>query len=129
MGQIRSPKEKFLTLTGLGYPAQASRDHAEHEFYAKRTLYAYMPCAGLRGTDYIDDVVERFFDNRYSALLRAFVEHPANIWCPTWVQQNYKVRNPDPTLEQPVLLHTKITEEKDTSETPKDYKKTSAHRG
>ena len=53
-------KERFLTVTGLGYPAQASREHADHEFYAKRTLYAYMPCAGLRGTDYINDVAARY---------------------------------------------------------------------
>ena len=86
-------KEKFLTLTGLGFPAQAARDHADHEFFAKRTLYAYMPCAGLRGLDYIDNIVERFFQCKYGALLQEFVETRENIWCPTWVQRNYRVRN------------------------------------
>ena len=32
-GRLRQrQKERFLSVTGLGYPAQASREHPEHEF-------------------------------------------------------------------------------------------------
>ena len=48
------------------------------------------------------------------------MENPANIWSPTWVHQNYKLRNPDPTLEHPVQLQTNIAEERDTSEAQKE---------
>ena len=61
-----------------------------------------MPCAGLSGVDYIDQVAERFFTSKtrgtevrpspHAALLKAFVEED-NIWCPKWVRENYMVRN------------------------------------
>ena len=124
----RRQKERFLTVTGLGYPAQAARDHAEHEFHAKRTLYAYMPCAGLRGVDFIDEVVTRFFEGSYASLLRAFVENSENIWCPTWVRQNYMVRNPVQQPEKTMIFETPAQPEPqptdDTKPTPKKRKKT-----
>ena len=86
----RRQKERFLSVTGLGFPAQASRDHADHEFYARRTLYAYMPCADLQGVEYIDTIVAEHYAGLYSRLLREFIENDANIWCPTWVRQNTK---------------------------------------
>ena len=39
----------MIALTGNGWPTQAKRSHKFHEEYAKKTLYAYMPCAGLQG--------------------------------------------------------------------------------
>ena len=86
-------KERFLSISGLGYPAQAARDHAEHEFYARRTLYAYMPCAGFQGVEYIDDIVQTHFEGSYAELLQVFINDKLNLWCPTWVRQNYNVRN------------------------------------
>ena len=66
---------------------------SEHEFHARRNLYAYMPCAGVQGVEYIDTIVAELYGNLYSRLLREFIENDANIWCPTWVRQNYQVRN------------------------------------
>ena len=54
-----------MALTGNGWPAIAARSHPEHEDYSRKTLYAYMPCAGLRGTDFIDDVVQRQYNKPY----------------------------------------------------------------
>ena len=44
----RKKREKFVGLTGNGWPAQAKTTHQHHADYAKKTLYAYMPCAGLK---------------------------------------------------------------------------------
>ena len=61
--------------------------------YAKKTLYAYMPCAGLEGTEYIDRVVATFYKKSYAAALRDFVTDPENIWCPKWIKRNYEIYN------------------------------------
>ena len=66
---IQKRTEKFVALTGNGWPAQAKRSHKLHEAYAKKTLYAYMPCAGLAGTEYIDAIVRDSYRGRYSELL------------------------------------------------------------
>ena len=52
-----------------------------------------MPCAGLEGVEYIDTIVSEHYAGFYSRLLRDFIENVANIWCLTWVRQNYSVRN------------------------------------
>ena len=56
----------MLALNGAGWPHQASQSHAQHVDYAKRTLYAYMPCQGLSGTEYIDAAVSKYFDNDWA---------------------------------------------------------------
>ena len=81
---VKRRREKVLALNGTGWPAQAKRGHVHHEDYAKRTLYAYMPCAGLQGTEYVDD---------YGAALEAFVQDPLQKWCPTWIKRNYETLN------------------------------------
>ena len=60
-------------MTGNGWPAQAKRSHKLHEEYAKKTLYAYMPCAGVSGTEYIDTIVRESYGGRYGELLLDFV--------------------------------------------------------
>ena len=55
---MQKRKEKIVALTGAGWPSQAKRSHAQHEDYARKTLYAYMPCPGLAGTEYIDAAVK-----------------------------------------------------------------------
>ena len=69
-----------------------SEERTHHE-YARKTLYAYMPCLGLQGLDYIDNVVDAYYSGDYRKLLQDFVQDELNIWCPTWVRQNYNVRN------------------------------------
>ena len=88
---VKRMKEKFIAINGAGWPRQAKRTHKHHEDYAKKTLYAYMPCLGLYGTDYIDDVVKIHYKRSYTAALGAFVQDPLNKWCPTWIRRNYDV--------------------------------------
>ena len=90
---VRRKREKIVALNGAGWPAQAKRTHVHHTEYARRTLYAYMPCAGLRGTDYIDDVVRDQFGNNWEDALRAFVTDKLQKWCPTWIKRNYEKLN------------------------------------
>ena len=54
-------REAIVSGTGTGWPTQANAKNPQHAQYAKQTLYAYMPCADLRGTDYIDDCVLTYF--------------------------------------------------------------------
>ena len=44
----RRMKEKYVSVSGLWYPAQADREHPKHEEYALIHLCAYMQCPGLR---------------------------------------------------------------------------------
>ena len=55
---VRRQKERFFSVSGTGHPGCANRSNPEHEFYARRTLYAYIPRAGLQGLSYIDEVVQ-----------------------------------------------------------------------
>ena len=64
-----------------------------HADYARKTLYAYMPCAELRGADYVDEVVLRHYDNNYTQALYDFVMDPSNLWCPKWIHRNYVILN------------------------------------
>ena len=89
---VQRKREKMVALNGTGWPAQAKRGHVHHEDYAKRTLYAYMPCAGLSGTEYID-VVRTGYCNSYAAALEDFVHDPLQQWCPTWIKRNYETLN------------------------------------
>ena len=89
----RRRQEKFVSVSGTGFPAQAARSHADHDFYAQRILYAYMPCSGLAGFEYIDAVVARDFDGSYREALRSFVCDACNLWCPTWIRRNYEYLN------------------------------------
>ena len=85
---VRRQWERFLSVTGAGLPAHASRTHALHDAYAKHTLYAYMPCEELRGVDYIDSVCEHQFENSWPDFLREFVAAETNKWCPTRIRAN-----------------------------------------
>ena len=96
---VRRKREKIVALNGTGWPAQAKRAHPHHLDYARRTLYAYMPCAGLRGTDYIDDVVREYYHGHWGAALAAFVKDPLQKWCPTWIKRNYEALNKDDLTE------------------------------
>ena len=89
----RRRNEKFVSVSGTGFPAQAARSHADHDFYAQRVLYAYMPCSGLTGFEYIDAVVVRDFEGSYRDALRCFVRDECNLWCPTWIRRNYEFLN------------------------------------
>ena len=89
----RRMKEKFLSVSGLGYPAQADREHPQHEEYALKHLCAYMPCPGLQGLDYVHAVVMHFYRGSFADALRDFVDGPLNKWCPTWVSKNYAMLN------------------------------------
>ena len=68
-----------------------------------------MPCAGVAGVEYVDNVVAQFYEGCYGALLKAFVEDEDNMWCPTWVRENYRVRNQrdDTVKEQENSVPTK----------------------
>ena len=90
---VQRRREKFVALNGTGWPAQAKRGHVHHEDYAKRTLYAYMPCAGLSGTKYVDDVVRAHYGNSFGSALEAFVYDSHNEWRPTWIKRNYEMLN------------------------------------
>ena len=72
---------------------QQKRAHAGHADFARRTLYAYVPCRGLRGVEYIDACVARFFANDWAAAIEDFVSDSTNCWCPTWVKHNYTQMN------------------------------------
>ena len=63
-----------------------------------------MPCDGLFGTDYIDDIVRIFYKGSYPAALEAFVHDPLNKWCPTWIRRNYDVQNSDEAHDQDALV-------------------------
>ena len=89
----RRRSEKFVALTGNGLPTHAKIDNENHTDYCKRTLYAYMPCKGLQGTAYIDEVVHRFWNNDWAAAFREFVMDPQNKWCPNWIRRNYETQN------------------------------------
>ena len=80
-------------MTGAGHPKQAARSDPNHETYAKQTLYAYMPCDGLRGIDYIDAVCKHQFGKSWTKFLQAFVSAPTNKWCPSWISRNYEYLN------------------------------------
>ena len=92
---VRKRREKFVALTGTGWPSHAKRTHQLHDDYARKTLYAYMPCAGLLGVEYVDQVVVRYFAGSYGRGLQAFVTDRNNVWCPKWIRRNYEVSNRD----------------------------------
>ena len=87
-------REKMIALNGCGWPRQAKATHPLHHEYARKTLYAYAPCAGSRGTDYLHDVVRHYFQGSWAAALKHFVEDVGNHWCPTWIKRNYYMENP-----------------------------------
>ena len=90
---VKKHTEKFVAVTGNGWPAQAKRTHELHRDYARKTLHAYMPCAGLRGVDYIDYVVRTHYAGSYPAALEDFVMDASNLWCPKWIKRNYEIQN------------------------------------
>ena len=100
---VRRRTERFLALNGTGWPPQARRSHPQHVPYAQKTLYAYMPCAGTRGTDYIDDAVRLYFGGSWPKALHAFVSDESNKWCPTWIRRNYEVCNHEDSADGAVL--------------------------
>ena len=93
--------EAVVALTGTGWPSHAHRLHPRHQFYAQRVLYAYMPCEGFRGTDYIDAAVERHYQNDWGAALQHFVRDENNLWCPKWIRRNYETHNKEKCPVQP----------------------------
>ena len=102
---IRKQTEKFLAVTGNGWPAQAKKTHERHAEYARKTLYAYMPCAGLRGIEYIDDAVRKYFHGNYGRALEHFIMDTENLWCPRWIKRNYEIQNkPTRDITAPAFL-------------------------
>ena len=94
--QLRKRRqEKMLRVNGCGWPRQAKTSHPQHSEYARKTFYAYAPCHGLRGSDYLDDAVRRYHGGDWAQALRAFVQDHGNQWCPTWIKRNYEVENPE----------------------------------
>ena len=81
-----------MAVTGTGWPSHASVTHQYHENYARRILYAYMPCPDFQGVDYVHAVVEQHYNNSFAAALKDFVSLE-NLWCPPWIQRNYEVKN------------------------------------
>ena len=97
---IKKQTEKFVALSGNGWPAQAKRAHELHREYARKTLHAYMPCYGSSGVEYIDAAVRTYYDGSYAAALEDFVMDTDNLWCPKWIKRNYEIQNklaPDTT--------------------------------
>ena len=90
---VKKRTEQFVALSGLGWPPQAKQSHAAHAEYAKRTLLCYMPCPGLRGTDWIKERVDAEFQSSWPVALWSFVMDAHNKWCPTWVVRNYEAHN------------------------------------
>ena len=89
---VLKQREKFVALSGNGWPAQAKRDRKLHVEYARKTLYAYVPCPGYAGTDYIDAAARTYFEGSYADMLAAFVK-PTCVWCPKWIRRNYEIQN------------------------------------
>ena len=85
--------EKFVAVTGNGWSGQAKQTHERHEEYARKTLYAYMPCADLSGVEYVDAVVRHYFNGNYGYALYEFVSASDNVWCPKWIRRNYEIQN------------------------------------
>ena len=123
---VKRSKEKFIAINGAGWPRQAKITHKDHSDYAKKTLYAYMPCATFSGTDYIDTVVRTFYKGSYPAALEAFVHDPLNKWCPTWIRRNYDVQNSDEAHDQDALvIKRKFVFEEPADEASDDEKENS----
>ena len=93
---VQKRKENMVSLTGAGWPSQAKRSHAQHEEYARKTLYAYMPCPELAGTEYVDAAVREYYGT-YAAALADFVRDRDNCWCPKWIRRNYEIQNKEAT--------------------------------
>ena len=94
--------EAVVVLTGLGWPSHAQRGHALHSHYAQKALYAYMPCEGFRGTDYVDEVVLLHYNNEWSDALRHFISDENNLWCPKWLRRNYETKNKHAATKPPL---------------------------
>ena len=92
-------REAIVAVHGNGWPSHAASTHQYHEEYARRTLYAYMPCPGGAGVEYVDAAVRVHFTS-YAEALRDFVRFE-NRWCPKWIQRNYQVHNPEQTETTP----------------------------
>ena len=91
----RRRHEHIIAINGIGWPNEAAKTHKKHAEYARKTLYAYMPCYELQGTEYVDAAIEKYFDGDWPAALELFVSDPMNKWCPIWVRRNYEIMNPD----------------------------------
>ena len=96
---VRRQREKITAVNGTGWPAQAKCSNPLHTEYAHKTLYAYMPCHHLRGTDYIDEAVAIYYSRNWTAALRAFARDENNLWCPPWIRRNYEIRNKENPVE------------------------------
>ena len=96
----RRQREAIVAVTGTGWPSQAQRSHTRHAYYARHTLYAYMPCFGKRGTDYIDECVEKFYNGNWVTAFKCFVSDVDNLWCPKWIRRNYEVQNKTDVLAE-----------------------------
>ena len=90
---VRKRAEQFVAVSGLGWPAHAKQDHPSHDEYARRTLLCYMPCLGLRGTDWIGEKIAAEFRGQWKSALYHFVMDAQNEWCPTWIVRNYEALN------------------------------------
>ena len=117
-------REGFIALTGLGWSGHAKRSHPEHSAYARRNLYAYMPCEGMQGTEYIDTVVRTLFEGSYAAAFYAFVQDPTNKWCPPWVKRNYENHNKDlsgqAAFDAEEVVHGKEKKDKEITDSSKE---------
>jgi hypothetical protein len=85
--------EAIVALNGTGWPAQAKRSQKNHTDYAKKTLYAYMPCSDTSGTESIDELVRSRFGSSYPRAVWKFVTDKNNLWCPPWIRRNYELKN------------------------------------
>ena len=85
---VRRQREKIISITGCGWPSHANQNSPHHEEYARKTLYAYMPCLDLQGVEFIDACVQDNFSNSWKLALEMFVKDPSNIWCPPWIRRN-----------------------------------------
>ena len=81
----RREKEAIVAVTGTGWPSHAAVTHQFHENYARRILYAYMPCPSVSGLEYVNEVVKQYYDNSFAAALKDFVSLD-NHWCPPQIQ-------------------------------------------
>ena len=110
----------MIAINGAGWPRQAKVTHPQHQEYARKTLYAYAPCHGFSGTEYLHEAVRRYYKNNWGLMLRHFVEDVGNQWCPTWIKRNYYMENPPETVADTAVALEKRLQQKWLFQFPED---------
>ena len=83
-----------------------------------------MPCAGLQGTAFIDETVQRQYKKSYASLFRHFCRAKENKWCPPWIARNYEVQNPEDNNECNLDIQPDVPDPENTEDEVEQHKKT-----